>query len=476
MKPLRTLAVLLLPTLLSAQSPPNRHPETLVLAHVSVIDATGSPLKLDMSVVIRDHRIDALVPAGRPNWPQDAQVVDATGKFLIPGLWDMHVHTGQRDIFLPLYIANGVTGVRDMGGDLENGTGELAGLSERYVQLRLWRLAIEQEYFVGPRIVMAGFLIDGFKWPGDISATNPDEGRRAVQVLKSVGVDFVKVKSFLSRDAYFATADEARHQHIVLAGHVPDSVRAAEASDSGQQSIEHLTGVALGSSGEEHQLIDEKAKAFVARDRARYGRVELHAAETFDASVASVLFAKFVKNGTWQVPTLVELRANALGIVNDEAQDHVGWSYLPLSIRDWWTKSGGAGSEGGQQLFASEIALTRKMHAAGVRFLTGTDSPNPSVVPGFSLHDELKLLVTAGFTPMEALQTATLNPARYLGREHQLGTVQTGKLADLVLLDANPLEDISNTQKIRAVVVNGRYLSRQDLDAMLRKVKEEASK
>jgi cytosine/adenosine deaminase-related metal-dependent hydrolase len=172
----------------------------LILTQVTLIDATGSPAKPDMSVEIRGHRIERVSPTAQLRVSSDAVVVDATGKFLIPGLWDMHVHTGQRDTYLPLYIANGVTGVRDMGGDLEEPTGYG---SARYVELRLWREAIADGSLVGPRMLLAGFLIDGFPWPGDIAAANPDDGRRAVDVLQELGVDFIKVKSFLARDTYF---------------------------------------------------------------------------------------------------------------------------------------------------------------------------------------------------------------------------------------------------------------------------------
>ena len=472
------LTLLLFPSFLEAQSPSTPSTRPLILTHVTVIDATGSPAKPDMSVVIRNHKIAAIGPANTVVPPKDAEIVDATGKFLIPGLWDMHVHTGRKDIFLPLYIANGVTGVRDMGGDIEDPSGELSSLSSRYVQLSLWRAAIEEGSLLGPRLVIAGFLIDGFKWPGNIAATNAEEGRQAVDVLKKTGVDFVKVKSFLSKDAFLAISAEARRQHMVLAGHVPDAVRVADASDAGQKSIEHLSGIALGCSTIERQLMDEKVQAFAARDRVRYASVELRAAQTFDATTASALFSGFVTNGTWQVPTLVELRGNAIGEIStreDSAKDDPRWAYLPLSLRDWWSKNRNATAPSeGRELFASELSLTQKMHKSGVLFLAGTDTPNPSILPGFGLHDELKLLVSAGFSPMEALQTATLNPARYLSKEDDLGTVETGKLADLVLLDANPLDDISNTQKIRAVIVDGRYLGRERLDAMLTGVQEAA--
>jgi len=319
--------------------------------------------------------------------------------------------------------------------------------------------------------VIAGFPIDGFAWPGNVQATDATEGRQAVDVLERLGVGFIKVKSFLSREAYFAIAAEARLRRMTVAGHVPSSVRAAEASDAGQRSIEHLTGVALGCSAAEKDLMAEMAKAFAARDRAGYERAEARALETFDEDTARSLFATFVKNGTWQVPTLVELRRSALGDPGDET----GWSYLPAPVRERWKSEGVSNRpQDGEGRFASEIALARRMHAAGVQFMAGTDTANPFVLPGFSLHEELRLLVAAGFGPMEALRTATLNPARYLGREAELGTIDAGKLADLVLLDGNPLEDISNAKKIRAVVVDGRYLSRTDLDALLSRVEAAA--
>ena len=170
--------------------------------------------------------------------------------------------------------------------------------------MSLWREAIEKGLLLGPRIVMAGFLIDGFKWPGNISATNAEEGREAVEVLKKTGVDFVKVKSCACRGA------------------------AAEASDAGQKSIEHLTGVALGCSGAESRLMNEKRQAFAARDWARYDRIEARAIESFDADVAGTLFGTFVRNGTWQVPTLVELCRNAQSVQRASSHSHKGCAGL----------------------------------------------------------------------------------------------------------------------------------------------------
>ncbi len=378
-------ALLSLSSLLVAQSPTIPADRSLILTHVTVIDATGSLAKPDMRVVIRDHKITAIDRKSAIVPPKDGGIVDATGKFLIPGLWDMHVHTGRKDIFLPLYIANGVTGVRDMGGDIEDPSGELSSLSGRYVQLSLWREAIEEGSLLGPRMVIAGFLIDGFKWPGNIAATNAEEGRQAADVLKKTGVDFVKVKSFLSKDAFLAIAAEARRRHMVLAGHVPDAVRVADASDAGQKSIEHLTGIALGCSTIERQLMDEKAQAFAARDRARYASIEPRATATFDPTIATALFSRFVTNGTWQVPTLVELRRNAIGEVRtgeDSAQNDPRWAYLPAPLRDWWSQSRHATAPiGGRELFASEFSSQKRCTSLASCSWLGPTPP----IPLFSL-------------------------------------------------------------------------------------------
>jgi imidazolonepropionase-like amidohydrolase len=442
-----------------------------VISHVTITNATGSPAMPEMSVEIVGNRIVAIEASRTFQAPTQALLIDAKGKFLIPGLWDMHVHTGKREVFFPLYIANGITGIRDMGGDVED---SVEGLSTRYVNLAIWRKSIERGDLIGPRMTISGYLIDGYFWPGDVSPSDPSEARAIVDALHDMGVDFIKVKSFLPRDSYLAVADEARREHIVFAGHVPDSVPVEEASSAGQKSIEHLTGVALGCSPEEAHLIKELGDAFAARDRARYSQVQVQARGTFDERKAATLFSLFVQNGTWQVPTLVELRRTSMSIAHSETSDPK-WEYIPRGLRLAWEKAASEEADPSmREAFPNALSLTREMHAAGVGFMAGTDSPNSSIVPGFSLHEELKLLVAAGFTPMEALQAATRNPARYLQRESDLGTIEVGKLADMVLLSANPLDDISNTRAIWAVVVDGRYLDRATLDSMLQGAKQSA--
>lgn len=273
---------------------------------------------------------------------------------------------------------------------------------------------------------------------------------------------------------YFAIVDEAKKQRLPFAGHLPFSVSAVEASDAGQRSIEHLTRLLPACTGREAEIrreLVETSKDVIAARAAGF-RADAEAAASYDPKKAATLFAVFRRNRTWQCPTLVQLRkfvhTSDASFINDERL-----KYIPASVRaEWRSRLAGPLAEFApyvKQSFPKQVELVGAMNAAGVPILAGTDSGwgNAYTFAGFSLHDELGLLVQAGLTPLEALQTATLNPAKFLGREKALGTVDRGKLADLVLLDANPLEDINHTRQIAAVVVNGRYLPKSELERML---------
>lgn len=438
----------------------------LIIRDVTVIDVTGGPVQAHRTVVVRNGKIEEIgSAAGGTDAKMPGTQVDGTGKFLIPGLWDMHVHMVFGDWFprgkevtLPLFVANGITGVRDMGGELEI--------------LQQWRKEIAAGKLVGPRMVISGPMLDGPKprFPSSIAITTPEDGRRAVDDLKLRGADFVKLQSLIPREAVFAIAEEAHKQGITFVGHVPDSVRASEASNAGQKSFEHLIGIFEGSSS----LEDEFLKG--SKNETRF-------LATYDPARAAVLFSLLAKNHTWQCPTLVWERGGNLIDQTDFAHDtraryvpaywkHVTWKRFTEEIeRDYNTDDLATR----KRFVEKELEVVNSMHHAGVQFLAGTDTPpGVYIFPGFSLHEELQRFVAAGFTPLEALQTATLNPARFLGMDDRLGTIEPGKFADLVLLDANPLEDIRNTQKIAGVVANGRYFSRADLDKMLAGVVEAA--
>ena len=434
-------------------------PSVLIIHDVTVIDATGAPAQPHRTVVVQDGKIaDVRSVADGIGGKPSAVQIDGRGKFLIPGLWDMHVHMvfgdwfpHGKEIALPLFIANGITGVRDMGGELD--------------VLQQWRKEIAAGTLIGPRIVMAGPMLDGPepRFPSSVAIKTPEDGRRAVDDLKRRGVDFIKLQSLIPREAVFAIADEAHKQGITFVGHVPDAMRASEASNAGQKSFEHLIGIFEGSSPLEDEFI--KGPKTVGKFLS-----------TYDPERAAKLFALLAKNQTWQCPTLVWERGGNLIEETDFAHDTRA-KYVPASWKDvtWKRFTDQVEHEfntddlGTRKRFvAKELEVVKAMHDAGIPFLAGTDTASGVYVfSGFSLHEELQRFVAAGFTPMEALQTATLNPAKFLGMDDRLGTIEKGKAADLVLLDANPLDDIRNTQKIAAVVANGRYFSRADLDKML---------
>lgn len=433
-------------------------PRSIVLNHVTVIDATGNSPLPDMTVVVSGNRIAALGRAGRVRVPRNARVVDATGKFLIPGLWDMHVHLSlATELAMPALIANGVTSVRDMGGDLD--------------QIDAWRRKISGGSLLGPRVVRAGFIVDGQKpdAPYRLTVTNVTQARRAVITLKRRGVDFIKVHNAIPREAYFALAAEARRRNIPFVGHIPKEVTPAEASDAGQLGIEHTESLF------DHILSGASQRGQTARD----GLDRAFAAYQDDP--ATRLFRRFRRNGTWYDPVLVTYRSFAFR-TDTAANPDPRNRYVAASTRRMWDKHQPLRTD----LPAETIALRKTvfqrflelvglMRRERVNILAGTDAGGiRDVVPGFSLHDELMLLVQAGLTPMEALQAATRNPAIISGMSDSLGTVERGRLADLVLLDANPLENIENTKRIAAVVVNGRYVPKSELQAMLAQVEATA--
>jgi len=432
------------PTLTFAQTNLNSQSNPLVFTHVTVIDATGSAAKPDMTVVILRGRIVELGKTGKVRVPTNAQTIDASGKFLIPGLWDMHVHLSfYADTKTPPFtafpslIANGVTGVRDMGGNLE--------------QIDKWRREISDRTLIGPRIFRAGPYVDGPKRMNDFRASmtvvvnNAEEARAAVRDLKQRGVDFIKVHNGVPHDAYIALADECRKQKIPLATHLPKTVRIGEASDAGTRSIEHI-----------EMLSESIAFDVPAGEKPKDA---LAAIDELTDEKAKHLFERFAKNGTWYSPTLVGYYTFVQEAKEGAAKDAAKWKES-LAAR--------------QKLFSRFEKLVGMMHAAGVGLLSGTDFarkseayPYPAPEPGRDTHTDLAFFVESGLTPLQALQTATLNPAKYFNIQKDYGTVEKRKVADLVLLDANPLENIANTRRIHAVVLNGRYLSIKALEMML---------
>lgn len=440
----------------AAQKPATQ--DLFVITNVNVVDVRKGTIQANQTVILNKNRIYSIEPEKTAKYPRNANSINGRGYFLIPGLWDMHVHLvfgdwfpDAADITLPMLIANGVTGVRDMGSEL--------------AEVQNLRNEIEAGRMIGPRIYTAGPMLDGPKprFPSSIAVATPEDGRKAVDDLKDRGADFIKLQSLIPREAVFAIAEEAKKQEIAFEGHVPDSVRASEMAERGMKSFEHLIGIFEGSSpNEEEYLQGSKGDGkFLA---------------SYDPQLAAALAALLAQDQIWQCPTLVWERGGNLLDVTDFAKDGRA-KYVPAS---WKNKAWKRFTDEIEAGYATDDLATRKkfvekelevvglLHKAGVPFLAGTDAPpGVYIFPGYSLHEELQRFVAAGFSPLEALQTATWNPARFWGIEEEFGTVEKGKMADLVLLGANPLQDISNTQKIAAVFVNGQFYSGKDLDKML---------
>jgi imidazolonepropionase-like amidohydrolase len=440
----------------------------LAITNANIVDVTDGALLRDQTVLVAGNRIVQIGPAGGTTVPAGAEVVDAAGAYLMPGLWDMHAHAAREDrieSFFRLFLANGITGFRDMWGSLD-----VAAHA---------RARVQAGELPGPtRFVVAGNLVDGpvATWPGSQTARTPQDGRRLVDSLHAAGAPFIKVYHGLLPETFLAIAERARELDIPFAGHVPFLVRAADAAAAGQRSNEHLFGVLEGCSADEEAILAGFAGSLAAaepRDISAGVVIMLErvqrAVATQDDDTCRRLASRFIENGTWQVPTLVSLRGKAYPRALTAAGDPRTRYFTPP--QDWAPGRFGTMTADQEAVvragWESQQQIVGVMAASGVPFLAGTDAPVTWAFPGFAIHDELALLVEAGLTPVQALQAATLNPAQFLGRTADLGTVAEGRLADLVLLDANPLEDIANTTRIRAVVADGRLYRRADLDRLL---------
>lgn len=432
--------------------------QVVVISHVTVVDPGEGSVRRDQTILIRGTRIERVAAASSVRAPSGARVVDGTGRFIIPGLWDMHVHTdvpGGRSL-LSLYVANGVTGVRDMDGDLAT--------------LRGFQRDVASGTIAGPRMVISGPYLAGQRVPvPHLLVRTPDDAIRSVDSLQHLGVDFVKVHNGMPPAAYFAAARQARQRGIVFAGHVFPPVTPLQASDSGQRSLEHLTGFQNPCAGSDSAVI------------AGGMRLQLFLLGGCTAEDQSPMYRGIARNTTWVTPTLVvqtEIVRPGEAPPNDSLLHYFSDSLqalwrlmMPLPARDQVPPGAKAA---GALLFEKRLALIKALHDAGVPLLAGTDAPLRPSPPGFAVHDELVYMVRAGLSPMEALRTATSEPAKYFAATDSLGTVAPGRLADLVLLAGDPTTDIHNTRKIVAVIANGRVFTDADRRQLLQGAQQAA--
>jgi hypothetical protein len=407
-----------------------------------------------MTVVVRGGSIFSIGGKARLT----GKIIDGKGKYLIPGLWDMHVHLWEKRPMFGLYVANGVLGIRDMGSDLAR--------TQRWRQMEL-----------APWVFTSGAPVDGqpagekSKLPVHVAAS-PDQAWRAVDAIDGQKADFVKVMSTLSKDAYVALAQRARVTRVVFAGHVPESVTVTQALDARQKSMEHMFGLALACSSEEKELREQRTEAASNQDNAALARIRVRTYETFSEARATELFQRMARFDAWQTPTLtLRKRLSLMGLDNLARDARV--KNIPEEIRSTWQdpredlrKATPEQLDRFRRDYEFHEKLVGMMQKSGTGILAGTDTGDPYVLPGYALHDELELLVKAGLTPAQALRTATVNPARYFGIS--AGSIAKGKRADLVLLNANPLDNIRNTRNIHSVILRGQLLERKQLDRLLK--------
>jgi len=447
------------------------------LTHATVVDTTGGPSRPDQTVIVRGGRIATVGRSAEVPLPRDATVVDLTGKFVIPGLADMHVHSEDMEqIYPPLYVLNGVTTVREMSG---------------YPFLGPWRDRADTGDLFGPRWSVASQIVDGNPslWSGiplpHFEVKDAAEARQAVRQAKADGADFIKVYTRLTRETFHAVLDEARRQHITVAGHCPDNVALTEAADAGLRSVEHVMSSWYATSSREAEI--RRAIASMVIEPGDYNGwfhkslpQDWTAAHSYDPRKADRVFARLVADDCRQVPTLTMHRVFGMPETADRTDERL--KYLPAATLEYWQwgmqmyTDGRTPQESARErvLVEHRARFVGNLRRAGVPVMAGTEAGTPFCLPGFALHDELAELVGAGFTPMQALQAATVEPARFLGAQHTMGTVQPGRLADLVVLDADPLRDIRHTRRIHAVVTRGRLISADQRRTMLAAVEAAA--
>jgi imidazolonepropionase-like amidohydrolase len=455
---------------------------TVAIRGVTVVDVRDGSLHRESTVVVTGNQITAVGPAQTVAVPDAAEIVDAAGRYVIPGLWDMHVHSvgsvdraiesrATHEWHFPMFLAHGVTGVRNMS----DATGDLTLALTKAVRRRL----ANGELHGPPRFLTAGTALDGDPPLNSkkIVVRTAAEARAAVEQLAANGADLVKVYENLSREAYFAIMDEARRRRIPVDGHVPFRITPEEAADAGQRTAEHPDALAACCStageAERKRFASVLASYATLSDSEQFLALFRHTRalyESRDPAACAPALAAFRRNGTAVTVDLVAYHhvVHAEQILADEARMRL----VPPDIRRSWKSQFNSEMIREFQsilrpIVPLELANVRVAKEAGVVLLAGTDVGVPLQVPGLSLHVELERLVEAGLSPLDALQAATLNPARVLKMADSLGIVEPGKFADLVLVDANPLENIRNTRKIHAVVANGRLYRRADLDQLL---------
>ncbi len=439
-----------------AQSRTNDAPGVTAFVGVNVVPMDREIVLENQTVIVRDGKILSVKPASRSQIPADARRVEGKGRWLMPGLTEMHGHVpgpndpAYLDNILFLYVANGVTRVRNMAGDPSH-----LALRDRIAKGEL----------LGPRLYTAS------PWLHPGVAGTPEQARRTARDHKAAGYDLIKLGS-ISRAAYAGMAETAQRIGIPFGGHIPEEVGLTGALDARQRSIDHLDRYV-------EFLVPEGADTGgVERGFFGSGWVQLADERRIPEAVRLTIAA-----GTWNVPTLSLVEHLASPEAPEEMIKWPEMRYMPRKVLEQWVRAKRAQQAlpsfqpaAARRLVELRRKLLRSLHQEGAPIALGSDAPQFFNVPGFSIHHEMRMMAVAGLTPYQVLVTGTRNPALYFKAPDADGTIAPGQRADLILLEGNPLIDIANVRRRAGVMLGGRWLAEEDIQARLKKIAEQVSR
>lgn len=444
--------------------------QDLVIKNVHIIHiGTGEVSEL-MDIGIEGDRILFIEPTGERN-NETVSVIEGDENFVIPGLWDMHTHNSMGpQQFFPLLLANGVIGIRSMFDQLDS--------------IQSWNRQIDSGSLIGPEIYTSGPIIDGPRpmWPGSVALGEPDQAASNIDSLVSLGIDFVKVYSFMNRQTYFAIANHCRKIGFPYAGHIPDVISIWEAAEAGQRSSEHGYGLLIESNSKKDHLRSVYRKEIEDSTLRTYPQRRKFLLDHFDESSIDSISVRLSHTDMYLCPTLVVNRAIA-SLSDSSFRSDSRCRYMnPFLVMRWQPQNDFRLRNLDESYYQVEKGLFSHLQQtmgplekAGVRILAGTDYMNPYIFPGFSLHDELELMVEGGMTNRGALAAATINAVEFLEAENY-GEVEVGKVASFLLLEANPLDDIKNTTSLSLVVQKGLSFTKEELDLKLEELAQKFGK